>query len=190
MTLARIAALATVMLLALPTAGYAQTVLTFEDLRPCPAPVGVYDGVDFQGQFNCYHTAQYPFTPASGSYRIYANALGGNAATFVFASPTTFDGAYFSGYGVTTAGVNNVSFTMFFNGVSVASSGALTPSGTPTFLASGYSGPVDAVTVNGQQGDYTMDDVTFHVSTVPEPSSLALTTFGLVPFGALVRRRR
>jgi len=169
--------------------GGAQTVQTFEDFNPCdntPDNVGLYGGVNYLNQWTCYGFSQPPFTPQSGTNRVYA-ALGGsnsNSASFSFAA-TTFAGAWFSG----SATVN---FQLFFLGNPVATSGPLSTSGTPSFLGSGYSGLVDRVTVNGNSIQWVMDDVTFGaaVTSTPEPATIALLGSGLLAIGALARRRR
>jgi hypothetical protein len=68
------------------------------------------------------------------------------------------------------------------------SSGSLAPSGVPTFLGSGYAGPVDEVGVVSPWPDYfVMDDVTYESgSSTPEPASLSLV--GGAPQGTVAGR--
>lgn len=95
-----------------------------------------------------------------------------------------FDGAWFSGY-------NKVKFKLYLNGGLVFTSGESAElSATPAFLASGYTGLVDAVVVSGEQGYYAMDDFTYNTAVVPEPSTYALMALGLCAVGFVANRRR
>jgi hypothetical protein len=56
------------------------------------------------------------------------------------------------------------------------------------WVASGYTGPVTGVVVNGIKQYYAMDDFTVN-TPVPEVQSYALMLAGLAAVGAAVRRR-
>ena len=97
-----------------------------------------------------------------------------------------FDGAYFSGQSFAT-----VQFELIYNNAVVADSAILDTSSTPTFLSSGYTGPVDQVIVLSADPDYyVMDNVTYGVSSVPEPSAIVMGGTALVLTGLVLRRRR
>jgi hypothetical protein len=96
-----------------------------------------------------------------------------------------FNGAYFAGYSTAT-----VTFDLYNGATLVWTSSTLAPSGTPTWLASGYSGLVTSVDVVSPQPDFfIMDDFTYNGTSTPEPGTLGLLATGA--FGALgvIRRR-
>ena len=171
------------------------TVLTFEDL-PNPAdeshsvPDG-YGGIEWSaGDWQYYGELQPPYTPYSGTNRVFS--YNGDNTFFFSASDVVFEGAWFSG----GSGTNDtVHFELYRGGLLVGTSPTLLVTDTPTFLASGFTGLVDAVSiaenpvVRPNDTDFVMDDVTFHSSTAtPEPASAVLSLLGLV--GAMLLRKK
>ena len=157
------------------------TVVTFDDLSGTDLVPDGYGGINWGGNWTYYDTPQAPYAPNSGSQRIYESLP---EAMFTFVTPNqVFDGAWFSGYSYL------VSFNLYNDSSLVWSSGTLPPSSVPAFLASGYSGAVDAVgVVAANPNFFVMDDVTYGSgSTVPEPASMLLLAGGLM---SLVRVRR
>lgn len=181
-------ALAPVLALSFAAAASA-TTLTFDDIGADGFVPANYGGLDWsQGDWFNFGGAQDPYTAHSGDYRIVSGFMDADSATTIrSATPIHFDGAWFAGLDGAT-----VTFNLFYQGALVATSATLDPSGTPTFLASGYAGLVDQIVVaSPAQGSYVMDDFTF-TAAVPEPQTVALMLAGLcfVSGIARVRNRR
>ena len=167
----------------------AATVLTFDDLSGTGSVPTNYGGLTFNNWF--YSNVPDPaYPPKSGATNLFTGDFGpsvtdGNAS-ISFAAPIVLDGAYFSGY-------SGVSFKLYNSGILVRVSDALPDGGAsgygPTFLSSGYAGTVDKIVVSGIQGYYAMDDLTYHISAVPEPDIAALWLLGLAGVGIAARRR-
>jgi len=172
----------------------ADTVITFDDLTGNGQLADGYGGVTWHNDWTYYDTPQGQYTPESGSERVYNSSNTGTRlqdSPFSFSAPVVFDGAYFAGYDVT-----NVSFELYLGGSLVATSASLSPSGTPAFLASGYSGLVDTVVVHdsnlfgGIYDYYVMDNVTYSTVTTPEPSTVIISLFGGLGMVGFAWRRR
>ena len=173
-------------------AAQASTVLSFDDIGAGGAVPLNYGGLDWSAAGWAYYDGENaPYTPHSGTFRAAlgwyddSDAAAGQASSAVrFATPSVFDGAWFSGLQGAT-----VSFDLYLGGVKVGSSSTLDPSATPTFLGSGYAGLVDQVVLRGPAlYAATMDDFTF-TAAVPEPAQFALLAAGLGVIGFATRRR-
>jgi hypothetical protein len=180
----------------------AAAIVDFDDLSGMAVLTGSYGGINWGGSWRHYDMVQAPYTPASGTQRIYRNysvwGVGDADIPFTFASDVVFTGAFISGYAS-----NPVTFLLFNNGGLVHTSAAQTPSATPVFAASGYTGLVDEVRVRGRQ-IVTLDNISYLLSGssgdggndeplgpgVPEPASWAMLIAGFGLIGAMMRRRR
>lgn len=165
-------------------------VLNFDDIGSYGFVPAGYGGLDWSASsWIAFNGEQAPFTPHSGNWRVATDFGSSDAASTIrFATPSVFNGAWFSGYDD-----SSVSFLLYLGGKLVASSSTLSTSITPAFLASGYAGLADAVVVaSRQQANYALDDFSFNevAPAVPEPATWALMFAGLGVVAALARRRR
>ncbi len=181
--------------------------LTFDDLTGTVGFTAPYQGVVFtytQGPrgagCNCAGSwywsddnsgiAPYyksPFTSLSTDYELIRGSYfyGESLPITSVSGPIRFDGAWF-----TSIFEIEIRFHLYYQGTRVANSAYLIlPSDVPAvFLASGYAGPVDKITVEGYQGYFAMDN--FSYAPVPEPASYAMLIAGLGGLGMMARRRR
>jgi len=160
------------------------TVIDFEDLAGDSSLPANYAGLVWGSQWSHYGFSQFPYTPASGTQRIYNNDTSGSTDWFKFNGDVVFNGAYF-------AGRNAAQFELYNDGALVFTSLSLSLTDVPTFLASGYSGLVDEVRLNVANGSFVMDDVTFSQSSnnVPEPTGIVLLGLGLVALAGIRRKQ-
>jgi hypothetical protein len=153
------------------------TILDFEDLSPTggffqPMPSG-YGGINWSDVFWPYDAPQDPFNAKSGIVRIASNRTPRPddpipRGQFQFVIPDqVFNGAWFAG--PNPPQVVEVQFLLYNDGALVHSSAILQVSPVPTFLASGYTGPVDAVTILGDEGEFVFDDLSYS-TTSPDKS--------------------
>ena len=127
-----------------------------------------------------------PFTSLSTDYElIRGNYFYGESLPITpVHGPVRFDGAWF-----TSVYEIEIRFHLYYHDAAVANSQFLIlPAERPAvFLASGYAGPVDKITVEGYQGYFAMDNFTY--APIPEPASYALLIAGVLGLGLTSRMR-
>jgi hypothetical protein len=160
----------------------AQTVVTFDDLPGSGLVPNGYGGINWNSNWTYYGDVQPPYTAESSPNRVYTFSAN---ASFNFLTPEVFNGAYFAGDSAP------VTFELYDGSTLVFTSATLVSDGTPTFLASGYSGAVTEVIVSSPSPDfYVMDNVTYSpLSATPEPGSFLLFGTGLLASFILVFRK-
>jgi hypothetical protein len=170
--------------LVLSVSGFANaTILDFEDLAGSGLFNSLpnnYAGISWAANFWAYDAPQGPYNAHSGDVRLAANGNNPGDTSFTFLNGgVTFDGAWFAGNSV------DVHWELFSNNNLVHTSAVLNVSASTEFLTSGYIGQVDRVRIIGQSGQYVMDDLTFtSAMQVPEPSTLAILSLGLMGLAA------
>ena len=126
-----------------------------------------------------------PFTSLSTDYEFIRGIpkYGESLPITTVAGPIRFDGAWF-----TSIDVIEIRFHLYYHGADVAQSNflLLPPDNPAVFLASGYAGPVDKITVEGYQGYFAMDN--FSYAPVPEPGTYAMLMAGLLGLGLMARK--
>ncbi|BAK65282.1 hypothetical protein SLG_06070 [Sphingobium sp. SYK-6] len=168
-----------------PSASQA-VVVDFDDLSNGAIPAN-YGGIDWSANgWYVYEGEQSPYTPASGSFRAYADSSS-PTGTMMWAAPITFGGAYFAGF-------NTLLVDLYLGGSLVSSTGAVSLSAAPTLIGNGYAGLVDKVVITGSGGNFwVIDDVTYDVASagaVPEPATWAMMIGGFALAGGAMRRQR
>jgi hypothetical protein len=162
----------------------ANTVCTFDTFTGGGTVPDGYCNITWGGSWTYYDSPQPPYNPSSGLERVYAPNTGAGEYSFTLSAPGTFLGAYFAGYGFAT-----LNFNLYDSSNNLLwTSASLSPSGTPTWLASGYSGAVSKIGVYSLANDfYVMDDVTYNPT--PEPGTLGLLATGAFGAFSVIRRR-
>lgn len=143
-----------------------------------------------------------PTTSASTEYPVDANGIPIVGPADQQSEKITSTGGTFTFAGASFKGLDlgiDVRFHLYLNGTDIWQSAfapladcsgpaPTPPTCTSVFLASGYGGLVDAVTVEGYQGYFAMDD--FNFTAVPEPESFGLVALAMGGLVATTRRRR
>ncbi len=203
----KLCVLATAVLLAVAAPAVSANELTFDDLTGTEGFTAAYNGFQFtytQGPrgagCNCagswywsdVNPSAAPYyksapTSVSTDYELIRGIpfFGESLPITTVSGPVLFDGAWFTGIAEI-----QIQFHLYYLGARVGVSDALVlqPDQPAVFLASGYSGPVDKITVEGYQGYFAMDNFTY--APIPEPANYALLMAGLGGLGVVARKRR
>ncbi len=171
-----------------PYQGFTFAAYTADRTDPCPQCRGSWfwsdanpEPVSFASSGNTSLSTDYDFdAPIDVS----------NSMSITSATQFYFQGAKFTAF---DDGVP-VQFVLKLNGNIVGA--GLSPSvnlnyqQAPVFVSSGYNGLVDEVQVASQDGYFAMDDFTYSISPVPEPSAWLMMMAGLGAVGLRARRAK
>jgi hypothetical protein len=161
-------------LIAVQPAVPTQTVITFEDLSGSgPLPLDQYaaQGMHFAGTPYYYQWEQWPWTPHSGSTRVYPEHSSGTLSV-TFDVAKSFVGAWLAGPPASAS----LACTDADN-KAVGSTTWITLSPTPTYLSLVGSG-IRKCAFTGPPGQWILDDVTFDSPEAITFGALADATFG------------
>ena len=104
-------------------------------------------------------------------------------------APVVFEGTYYQSY---ASDQNNpiTSIELFYQGQLVHSILDPIASTNLVWVASGYSGLVDKIYLHGGGEGFSIDNLTYSIAAVPEPSSYMLFLSGLSILGFIRRKNR
>jgi hypothetical protein len=173
------------MALSLP-AQAAPVVVTFEDV---PA-TGISDGYGGVSGWSLTGNVFDSFGEGIGDYVFYGPP-GPNPSLRFDAAPVVFHGTYYKSYAIDPT-IPTERIFLFYQGNLVHSMLDPYAGGAMEWVASGYSGLVDAIQFLGGGEGFGIDNLTYEVATttnVPEPGSVFLVLSGLLGLGAMRRRK-
>jgi hypothetical protein len=184
-----------VLLLAMPLAATATTMLDFEDLGDGVAPGLSYHGVSFSNAVTLtvgISLNEFEFPPHSGDVVVSDD---GGPIELVFAAPVTSVFGYFTYSSTLTFQAFDAfnaligsEVSAFTSNIALSGDSGSAPNEVLGFSSSNGIGRV-WITGDSSGGSFTLDDLTFEsvrpLNGVPEPSTLALLAVGWV----VLRRR-
>lgn len=184
----RLAVVSLVVLAVSAGAWASPTVLTFDDLSGYGQIPSGYGGFTWAANMGFYDSDQWPYNPASPPERVLFNygsccSYSESLVTWNGPGSISFLGAYFSGYST----YGSVYFNLYSGNTLVGTSGLLTPTDVPTFLDSGYAGPVTKIGIVGTTGYFVMDNFTYDAT--PEPGTLVMLGTGALGLAGMLRRK-
>lgn len=159
-----------------------QTVVTFEDAPVSGLPDG-YSGISGWEQLGYVEDTAW----GTGIDQKYFHGWAG-ALTFD-SQPVIFEGMFYNLW----AGSGQVkSYDLFYKG-SLVYTGYVDGDSQPRglyWLKSGYSGEIDSIGFYAYSDGYALDNLTYSLSPVPEPSSIAMMLAGVLLVGQRIRKSR
>jgi hypothetical protein len=192
----RVSSLGILLALGLATAGVAPAkaatiVVSFEELDGTGVISDGYGGIRWNQNYTVSDRTFEPFLPSSGRSVAYPNydklQVGARGSlSFNFDAPVLFEELWLSGR------EQPVELSFFRDGLLLGSISTM-PGVAGAQKVSGWSAPLDQVTITGQAGFWVMDDITFRTdvfSAVPEPNTWAMMLIGFGVIGATMRRRK
>jgi hypothetical protein len=174
----------------------AQTVATFEDIdtvsttSPLYATGNVEDGYNGISGWDSIGQA-WEYLDGTDNGAIGVRSFYGSTGELSFDNaPVVFEGTYYKAYSVDTENTL-ASIELYYQGLLVhsifddpnASMGM-------AWVASGYSGLVDAIYIRGGGEGFSIDNLTYSTAAVPEPETYAMFLAGLGLVGFLKRLQR
>lgn len=174
----------------------AQTVVTFEDVQTFPSSSPVYetgqvaDGYGGISGWSLFGEAWKILDPAYGDGQIDTNFFYGSSGELIFDNaPVVLEGMYYKSYSADP--VNPItSIELYYQGQLVH--GILDPRAPlgMVWVASGYAGLVDKINIYGGGEGFSIDNLTYSTSPVPESKTYAMFLAGLGLIGLPRNRQR
>ncbi|MFZ2988830.1 PEP-CTERM sorting domain-containing protein [Ideonella sp.] len=144
-------------------------------------------GNGFSGVSNTTFGNLYGFNVTSGGSQWLGAPAG--SATFTFAGGTHAFGAYFTGLQTVFSG-SSLMVVTFNDGTSQTLAVPVNANGGASYFGFTNTNAFSSVTLSNVSNDaWGVDNVSFTVTSVPEPGSMALMVAGLAMVGAARRRR-
>jgi hypothetical protein len=183
-----------ILILLLLISGVSATVITFDDFTGTGHvwlwgyPSKSYAGLKWDPDWKYYDVKQIAdgyeiYKPHSGKERIAASSIY-KRGWIAFPNKVIFQGAWLSGLRqIDSNPVTTCNWQGFNEGIRIGTSSSLIVTDMPTFLPSGFSTPVDNVTLVCDNQYFVVDDVTYESGGVPLPKITKISPSSGTMFG-------